>query len=359
MSSNYVAPTAAPKSPPPDRVQAFFAKIPFLPEGPKLQFLNLTILFLVIYNSEYIGLHYFGLESWRLPKIDYATPVTHVATTIALAVLLDGTISRYRFGEWRIPWPSMVASLGISLVLNGNGDICAGGAAVAAYSCSVVSWGPLSVVSREMWPFIILPFLMVGSKHLIRWRGRHLFNPNNFAAAFLLILFFARIGVNDWGAAPQTLVLMIFFGTISTLRVKRFDLAIFYLGLSCVAYKLIVGPLLNWHDVTTLKAFFSPLQVVIAFFAITDPATSPNGRLEKLLYAALLVLLGIPAMLAGWMEAPVFALFIAAPQRHFITYLVTGKWPTPPPAPGAKPSAKTPAGYPEKTTTSVKGGGSE
>jgi len=287
-----------------------------LPKGPKLQFLNLSILFTVIYLSRYLpalGIHTFN--------IDYPNPFYYVIPSIALGAVLDAVASRYRFGEWRVPWPTMVGSLGITLVVDGLGWL----------------------------PFVLLPIGMVASKHLIRWRGKHLFNPNNFAACILILAFLVRVGVNDWGAAPQTVALMLFFGSIATSRVKRLDLALMYLLLSFGVYGL-VALAEGWGLATVWLFAFSPLQVVIGFFAITDPATSPNGRLEKFLWALLLVLLGVPATLAGFAVAPIFALFLGAPQRHLISYLVTGKWPPPTavapegkPKPAAPPSAPGPS----------------
>lgn len=290
-----------------------------LPEGPKLQFLNLSILFAVVNLPFEVR---FG-DTLLLPKIDYPNPIHLVGLMIAVAAGLDAALSRWRFGEWRIPWPSMVATLGISLLLDFR---------------QLPGW-------RIVIPFVLLSLLMVGSKHLIRWRGRHLFNPNNFAATLLILAVLARVGVNDWGAAPQTVFLMLLFGTVSTVRVKRFDVAIFYLALSFLVY-WIVAQTQGWAMATVWAFAFAPANVVLAFFALTDPATSPNGRTEKLLWALLIVLVTVPAIIAGRPEAPVLALFLAAPQRHFVTYLVTGKWPPPEkkrePAPAAAPSASAP-----------------
>lgn len=263
-----------------------------LPKGPKLQFANLSILFTVVYLT-----------------IDYPNPVPWVLANVALGAVLDGVISRYRFGEWRIPWPTMVGTLGVTLLLDFNGWL----------------------------PFLLMPILMVGSKHLIRWRGKHLFNPNNFAACILILAFMVRVGVNDWGAAPQTVFLMLLFGTIATSRVKRFDLAVSYLLLSYAVY-WIIALFMGWGHATVWMLAFSPVQVVIGFFAITDPATSPDGRKEKVLWALLLVLLTVPATLAGRVEAPLFALLLGAPQRHLVTYLVQGRWPPPAQAPQRKPA---------------------
>lgn len=245
-------------------------------KGPRLQLINLLTFFVVVNLT-----------------LDYPNPIPFVAIAVGTAGALDAVASRWRFGEWRIPWPTLVGALGICLVVDG------------------IAWTT----------FALLGGLMVAGKHLIRWRGRHLFNPNNLASAILLVAGLVRVGVNDWGAAPQALLLMLLFGTIATLRVDRFDLAVEYIGLSLAAYAFVAFAQ-GWGPATVVAFALSPLQVMIGFFAITDPATSPSGRLEKLLFACLLVLLAVPATLAGRPEAPIFALLAAAPQRHAIAWLV-------------------------------------
>lgn len=243
-------------------------------QGPRLQLLNLSVFLTVVVTT-----------------LDFPTPLWTVVATVATAGTLDATISRWRFGEWRIPWPSLVGATGACLLVDGIG----------------------------LAPFLALAVLMVASKHLIRWRERHLFNPNNFAVAVLLLAGVLRIGVNEWGAAPQALGLIILFGTIATTRVKRFDLAVGYLATSVATYAIIAA-VQGWSWPTVVAFAFSPLQVMLGFFAITDPATSPGGRVEKLVYILVLVALAVPATLAGRAEAPVFALLAAAPQRHLIAW---------------------------------------
>ncbi len=249
--------------------------------GPRLQFLNLLIFVTVVATT-----------------LDFPTPIWWLAVSVGCATVMDGVASRLHYGSWRLPWASMVGALGAGLLLDARGPLV----------------------------FVLVPALMVASKHLIRWRGSHLFNPNNVAASVLILAGIARVGVNDWGAAPQATALMLLFGTVATLRARRFDLAVAYLGFSWIAYALATTAL-GWGLASAWEFALSPLQILIGLFAITDPATSPDRLPEKLLWAALLVLLAVPATLAGRPEAPVFALLVAAPQRHVIAFLVRGHWP--------------------------------
>lgn len=247
--------------------------LPSFLRGPRLQLANLTVFYAVVYAT-----------------VDFPNPVEKVAAGVALAAGLELAVTRLRWGGWRVPWGAMIGTLGAWLVLDGHGWL----------------------------PYLLLPAIVVAVRHAIRYRGSHLFNANNVAMVVLLLAGIARVGVNDWGAAPQTLALMVLFGAIATSRVDRLDLAVLYLAFSFGVFWLI-AQVQGWNLPTVWMWALSPLQVMIGFFAVTDPATSPSGSLaSKAIFALLIVLVSVPATLAGQVEAPIFALLVVAPQRHLI-----------------------------------------
>ncbi len=249
-------------------------RLPGFLRGPRLQVANLLVFYLVVYTT-----------------LDFPNPPERVLASLALVVVLGAAAGKLHWGGWRVPWGGVIGTGAAWLVLDGYGWM----------------------------PYLLLPVVVVAVRHLVRFRGSHLFNANNVAMVALLMVGFARVGVNDWGAAPQTVALMVLFGVVSTSRVGRLDLAVMYLGLSFLVY-LVAATALGWGLATVWLWAFSPLQVMVGFFGVTDPATSPGAdRWSKLVWALLVVLLGVPATLAGFVEAPIFALFAAAPQRHLVT----------------------------------------
>lgn len=241
--------------------------------GPRLQVANLFVFYVVVYLT-----------------LDFPNPVEKVGTSIALAIALDAVAGKLRYGGWRVPWGAIIGTGAAWLVLDGHGWI----------------------------PYLTLPPIVVAAKRLLRFRGEQLFNANNVAMVALLIVGTVRVGVNDWGAAPQTLALMVLFGTVSSSRVHRLDIALIYLGLSLGVY-FGTATMLGWGLPTAWIWALSPLQVMIGFFGVTDPASSPSGRrLEKAVWALLVVLIAVPPTVAGYAEAPIFALFAAAPQRLLV-----------------------------------------
>lgn len=234
---------------------------------------NLAVFFLVAYLT-----------------VDFPNPPRMVAASVAVGIAADASAHRVRQGEWRVPWGAIIGTSAAWLVLDGFGWL----------------------------PYLVLPLLVAFARNAVLWDDEFLFNANNLAMSILLVAGVVRVGVNDWGAAPQVLGLIVLFGAISTSRVNRLDLAVVYLLLSAAVY-LAVATALGWGLPTVWLWAFSPLNVMIGFFAVTDPATSPGGdRLTKTAYALLVVLLAVPATVAGFKEAPIFALLAAAPQRHLV-----------------------------------------
>jgi hypothetical protein len=138
--------------------------------------------------------------------------------------------------------------------------------------------------------------LASASKHTIRYRARHVFNP---AAVGLLagsLLFTEQI--SWWGALPAlplaATVVMILAGAIVLDRSRKLPAAVAFL-ISYYSIYLIVA-LTDPHHAA--EAFRSPISNAIVFFAVfmlSDPPTAPITLRAQLTYGALIA--AIAAML--------------------------------------------------------------
>ncbi len=234
------------------------------------------------------------LLSVALLTVPFPNDLRHIVAAVVLAGSLDAMLSRARYGSWRMPWASMLATVGMSMIIEAH--------------------------APAVWA--VAPLLLVWSKHLLRIGEHHLWNPNNFAMATLLGLtaldraggLEVAIGINAWGSAPWIIGLMVLFGTMATWRVERLDLALAYLVL-CSSTAVITALLLDITPMVLLVLALSPLQMAFAFFMITDPATSPRTPLAKLISAGLLAAIALPGLFNHIEAAPIFALFVVAPLR--------------------------------------------
>ncbi len=174
---------------------------------------------------------------------------------------------------------------------------------------------------RGWWIFAGTAAVSLLSKHVIRLRGRHLFNPSNIGlvACFLLLGSSRAEPLNFWWARMSAwmvlaLIIIVAGGLVILLRIGLLGIALaFWLsfagGLGVLAAtghamtsRWHLGPLTGWTFWWTLVS--SPEILVFLFFMITDPKTIPSGRRGRFAYAVsiglLAVLLIAPARTEYW-----------------------------------------------------------
>ena len=161
-----------------------------------------------------------------------------------------------------------------------------------------------------VWIYIGVAAVSLLSKYLIRFRGRHIFNPSNFG----LVLCFLLLGSSRaeplefwWGPLSPWLVLALAIiiagalGILSRLHLLgiallfwvTFSVAIGVLGLSGHAMSA------NWHLGPVADGYFwrvlifSPEVFIFLSFMITDPKTVPDGRIARRVYAVSIGLLSV------------------------------------------------------------------
>jgi Na+-transporting NADH:ubiquinone oxidoreductase subunit NqrB len=161
---------------------------------------------------------------------------------------------------------------------------------------------------RGWWIFAGTAAVALLSKHVLVWRGAHLFNPSNIG---LVICFLAldrtRAAPLDfwWGPMSPWLVLALavivgggfaILGRLHLLRVALGFWASFAAGIAVVAAaghamsaRWHLGPVTGFHLWAVLVT--SPEVLVFLFFMITDPKTAPRGARARLGYAVSLGLL--------------------------------------------------------------------
>ena len=130
--------------------------------------------------------------------------------------------------------------------------------------------------------------MAVASKFLLRWRGKHLFNPTNFALVGLLLCAdgCAWVSPAQWGNVAFFAFASACLGGLVLTRAGRADVALsflaFYLGL-VFAHSWYLGEPLA----IPLHRLQSGALLIFAFFMISDPRTTPNSRAGRVIFALL------------------------------------------------------------------------
>ena len=174
--------------------------------------------------------------------------------------------------------------------------------------------------------------LAVASKYLIRFRGKHIFNPANFGLVIMALLFSgAWISPGQWGTAPIFALLLAGLGGVVTGKAKRWDVSLSFLGF----YALLVlgrGVWLGDPLSIPLHQLQSGALLVFTFFMISDPKTTPDARFGRIIYAAMVATVGFTIQFGFYNSAGVIlALVLTAPFVPVIDHFFKGQryeWPS-------------------------------
>lgn len=156
--------------------------------------------------------------------------------------------------------------------------------------------------------------LAIGSKFVLRFDGKHIFNPGNFGvAAMLLFTNAAWISPAQWGSKTWAAFLFICLACLVLSRAKRADIAIAFLG-SYVAILLVRALYLGDPVAIPMKQMQSGALLLFTFFMITDPKTTPDRRSARILFAVMVAAAGAWLQFAYYLpQGLMYALFFASP----------------------------------------------
>jgi Na+-transporting NADH:ubiquinone oxidoreductase subunit NqrB len=129
--------------------------------------------------------------------------------------------------------------------------------------------------------------LTIASKFVLKWNGKHLFNPTNIGLVAMMA-FTGRVWVSpgQWGSAALAGFLMACLGIVVVSRARRGDVTWAFLGFYVAA---LVGRALWLGDpfAIPLHQLQSGALLLFAFFMISDPKTTPDSRAGRILFAFL------------------------------------------------------------------------
>jgi Na+-translocating ferredoxin:NAD+ oxidoreductase RnfD subunit len=129
--------------------------------------------------------------------------------------------------------------------------------------------------------------IAISSKFLVRIRGKHVFNPTNIGLAVMLLLSDGVwVSPGQWGNPAWFAFLMAGFGFLVVTRAARADVTLAFL---CVYAALVAGRSywLGEPSAIPILRFQSGALLLFAFFMISDPKTTPNSRVGRVVFAAM------------------------------------------------------------------------
>jgi len=158
-------------------------------------------------------------------------------------------------------------------------------------------------------------FLTVSSKYVFRFRKKHLFNPSAFGiTGTLLLTNDAWLSPGQWGSNVVLFFLIAVLGTIVVTRVQKLDTSLAFLltftGLLCWRQLYVLG----WPLDHFLYSISTGSLLLFGFFMISDPKTSPNHHIARIIWAIAIAVVAFYLAAYRWIyNTPIWVLVAAAP----------------------------------------------
>ena len=234
-------------------------------------------------------------------------------------------------GEWRYSilggYERLVATLGACLVTEAVLSRLLRGR-MASLSSAYVSGISLALLLKPqaalLWPFWMGGFLAIASKYVIRYRGRHLWNPSNFAIGVLVILAPGTVAIlsHQWGNELATNVVIWTLGLMIAGRARVLHVTLAYLSAFAV-FSALRSAITGVPLLAEIAPVTGPMYQLFIFFMITDPRTTVSTRRGRIVVAVLVAVVEAAIRLAGdagigWLtplyySPPILALFLVGP----------------------------------------------
>lgn len=195
--------------------------------------------------------------------------------------------------------------------------------------------------------YILAGLLAIGSKFVLQFRKKHIFNPANFGVIAPIILTGETwISPGQWGSEP---LLLFFFGSAGLmvlLRISRLETGITFLATYALLWLGKDVLYLGWEPSVTFHKLTNGSLLLFSFFMITDPMTIPNNKKVRIIWSASIAVITFIVSSTMYLQtAALWILFLAAPVVPALDYFFPARkyeWAVPgSTTPQTNPSLKT------------------
>ena len=166
--------------------------------------------------------------------------------------------------------------------------------------------------------------IAIGSKFVLRWHDKHFFNPTNLALTVMLGSGFGWISPGQWGQAAWLAFFIACLGSLVVTRAARADVTLAFLA--CYV-GLLFARAFRLGDPLTIPVhqIESGTLLIFAFFMISDPKTTPDSRIGRIVYALLVSLAALYVQFNLFKpNGPLWGLIVCAPLVPVIDHLLPG-----------------------------------
>lgn len=211
-----------------------------------------------------------------------------LVVTLGTCVLVEVVLSRWLRGTWPQIQSAYISGVSLAMLVRPAGGL----------------W----------WPFVVGAALSIGSKYVLHYRGRHLWNPSNLGLAALVLLAPTQVALlsHEFGNAWQPIAIIWIVGVLVASRAK-----ILHVSATYVACFLLLAALRSAISGTSFYTEAGPLSgpmyQLMVFFMMTDPRTTVSTVRGRMVTVALIAVLECIFRIGNDFDLAVAAPFAVAP----------------------------------------------
>ncbi len=265
----------------------------------RIQFFKDARYFQILFQSIFVGYGIIYLQ-W---KADWWLYTAYFATSLLTQLLFE-----FWLGKKEIPFlkrykaaiPSvLISSFGLTLLLKTN----------------------------FLWVAALAAAVSIASKFLIRIKGKHIFNPSALGiVAAIFLTGKAWFSPGQWGSSTVILFGVCCLGIIVTTRVQKLDTSAAFLITFAALLFLRQIIYLGWPLDFFVQSISTGSLLLFSFFMITDPKTTPNHTIARIIWSMLVAAVAFYLATFKWVNgAPVYVLVCLQPLVPVMNYLFRAK----------------------------------
>lgn len=170
------------------------------------------------------------------------------------------------------------------------------------------------VRSPLFWPFALCAAISIASKYVLRYKGKHIWNPTNFGVVAIILLASDSAAVLSiqWGNNMWAMFIIWAIGLISLWKINRLNITMTYI-ISFIAFAWVRSWYTGDPFLAEVAPLTGPMYQLFALFMMTDPKTTVQNRMGQNAVAFSIALLEMILRLNEAVYAPFYALFIIGP----------------------------------------------
>ena len=217
--------------------------------------------------------------------------LTNLIASIGTALIAEIILARLIVGKWKSLASAYISGISVGILIR----------------------------SATVWPYIITAALSILSKYVLRYKGKHLWNPSNFGVSWMLFfvpMYVAGLSI-QWGSNFLAMSVIWILGLIIVYRAKRLHVTVTYV-LSFVFFAYLRSIITGDTFLAEVSPLTGPMYQLFIFFMMTDPPTSVSTKRGQILVAFLVAFAEFILRLNSFIYAPFYALFLVGPAAKFL-----------------------------------------